>query len=1126
VWPGVLLACTVALPFAIAATARTSAPAAPEPASVGALPTGGTPTDLATQIDHVPILVTALPDVASRDAVAAYRRAGILDVDAVRAAYLATWGALQVPPDGRAALDQLGAEILDPVSPGALPEGADATLATLVVDPDNGARLTNAATMLFGYGALLDSGIAPRSDDEYADGWATEERAVLLLEAVNRRFGYSRAQALNAALFRSVSQVDGGIARAVEPAAAAVEADPTDVTARWVLANLQARQLEDGNAYEAAVETVRPLRADSDSRLLGEVATGDVYLAAAAVRSAEAPRTAAVLARRAVHHYDGVLEEVADAGVYAGRARALTLLGDDTAALTAMEEAVRLAPDSVGLRLELGLLQQSTGDIDAMRETGLDTLEMTGESWSPALAGARYVYSLEPSGSGFAHYGDLGMFGQSVGSTSDRVSVIRTPQGGGFEAGVEVVPTIIDPWRDAWQRGGFAPDVAVRLAVDASMQRGDTAGVDEAIAIWAAQDIVTSQRLVDDTRRQLEHAGWAAMLVAGDGMPPAAEDDFRETSVLHVAEAALRRSGDLERLEALCREVLDDQHDSPGGDLFAEAWRCVGDALVLQGHHEDAVAAFEELAAERDPFIPAPVLLRWGAARLALDAGDEEGRAFLQQAAVHGGADGATALARLGVDDLDQGAVPVALSHFDLALALLNPDDVDSSDQVAVADMRAARALALTNRGVARLRVAQVDPTRPPECDSDADGDQCEAAISDLTAALSVDPLNSVTLMNLAWAERALGREGPARDALAAAVAADASTFPAANDLGVLEARDGRTGAAREAFRAAVAAEPDYALGWWNVGVLELRAGPTHFRSGHAALARAVGLDPSLAGAALDYRFDETVYRASFGKLEEVSSDWPIGRAYGLAAGVLGGVGLITALGRFWGSAVASLWDSVLAFAGKAPRPRSPRFRRLARRVSALPKRLPAVFRPWVPWIVAGVALGVVSIWTVWAREPGTVLAGLMGVAIATASALAAHEGGHLLALRRRPGRLVPAQWTGGVVLAFLLLPFQVSSGPYLAERVVDADEDDLVRIHTAGPVANLGLAALAYVSFLVHPVALLLLTSQISVGVAAYTLLPNVPLDGKPLAERPAIAAVLGALVTGAGVAFAVNAG
>ena len=119
---------------------------------------------------------------------------------------------------------------------------------------------------------------------------------------------------------------------------------------------------------------------------------------------------------------------------------------------------------------------------------------------------------------------------------------------------------------------------------------------------------------------------------------------------------------------------------------------------------------------------------------------------------MHGGADGATALARLGVDDFDQGAVPVAL--FALRSRPCAPDDeVDSSDQVAVADMHAARALALTNRGVAaRLRVAQVDPTRPPECDSDVDGDQCEAATNDLTAALSVDPLNSVTLMNLAWA--------------------------------------------------------------------------------------------------------------------------------------------------------------------------------------------------------------------------------------------------------------------------------------------------------------------------------------------------------------------------------------
>ena len=42
-------------------------------------------------------------------------------------------------------------------------------------------------------------------------------------------------------------------------AAAAVAADPADVTARWVLSNLQARRPDDARGYEDAVETVRPL---------------------------------------------------------------------------------------------------------------------------------------------------------------------------------------------------------------------------------------------------------------------------------------------------------------------------------------------------------------------------------------------------------------------------------------------------------------------------------------------------------------------------------------------------------------------------------------------------------------------------------------------------------------------------------------------------------------------------------------------------------------------------------------------------------------------------------------------------------------------------------------------------
>jgi hypothetical protein len=110
------------------------------------------------------------------------------------------------------------------------------------------------------------------------------------------------------------------------------------------------------------------------------------------------------------------------------------------------------------------------------------------------------------------------------------------------------------------------------------------------------------------------------------------------------------------------------------------------------------------------------------------------------------------------------------------------------------------------------------------------------------------------------------------------------------------------------------------------------------------------------------------------------------------------------------------------------------------------------------------------------------------------------------------------------VLLALLLLPVGASSGPYLAERVEDAKDDRLVRIHAAGPVANLALTAAAYISYALYPVPVLLLTSQVSLAVCAYTLLPNVPLDGRALNDKPIAAAVLGLVVAGAGVAFAIT--
>jgi hypothetical protein len=124
-------------------------------------------------------------------------------------------------------------------------------------------------------------------------------------------------------------------------------------------------------------------------------------------------------------------------------------------------------------------------------------------------------------------------------------------------------------------------------------------------------------------------------------------------------------------------------------------------------------------------------------------------------------------------------------------------------------------------------------------------------------------------------------------------------------------------------------------------------------------------------------------------------------------------------------------------------------------------------------------------------------------------------------------GRLVPAQWPAGAVLALLMIPVQASAGPYLAEKVEGAKEDRVVRIHAVGPLANLLLAGAAFGWFLVHPLPILLLTSQVSLAVCAYSLLPNIALDGKALADRcPVLSAVFGLVVTATAAALVIGLG
>ncbi|MGH2554357.1 MAG: hypothetical protein ACRDHO_01380 [Actinomycetota bacterium] len=73
---------------------------------VPALPETGKEGDLFAQLRPLPLFVTTLPDRPSRHAVEAFEDAGILDPDAVRAAFGAAWSALVVDePDRPRVLD-------------------------------------------------------------------------------------------------------------------------------------------------------------------------------------------------------------------------------------------------------------------------------------------------------------------------------------------------------------------------------------------------------------------------------------------------------------------------------------------------------------------------------------------------------------------------------------------------------------------------------------------------------------------------------------------------------------------------------------------------------------------------------------------------------------------------------------------------------------------------------------------------------------------------------------------------------------------------------------------------------------------------------------------------------------
>ena len=607
---GVLL---VPLLLAIAVPSFAPLPAASPTAALPLLPEpapDARPT-LDGLVDPLPIVVGGLPDEVSRRVAADWEDGVVSDPTDAAAMLDHAWQALRFEAEGAEALRAYGGYLaFGPSAPGlaalASPEPspeAAAALAALTHDPLNADRLVNVAVALFALGAANDllALDVPHAAGErlteldgapLAEGRVLQSHSVELLRAVDLVFGPHRAARLNAAYFLSAIPAGAAALPAAIPFVdRQLAADPTDRTARLLLASLQARRIDVTDGLDRALTILGPLVRDPDARPFADVARGDAFLAAASVRP-EAPFLARHLARQALDAYDEALGATTDPGVYAGRAKALALLGAYPEAVAAQERALAGAPGSLPFRLELAALRGAAGDFAGMRESAREALRMVEAGWAPPLRSVRFVAApATPEASVFTA-GDRGFLGYSYGSDRDRAGVFRVPEGGAFVVALDLIPRTNAPNLDDWLRTGPATKVALHLATAAAVLSGDL------------EPVVPG-----------EGPEPAALLATDRPLPP----DADASAALRTAETALRHAGRFGEAAALCRRALAASPDS--GVDRVPALSCAGEAAYLAAFAETAARPCTGLPGCAGGAPPAAALQR---AAADLDAAYEE----------------------------------------------------------------------------------------------------------------------------------------------------------------------------------------------------------------------------------------------------------------------------------------------------------------------------------------------------------------------------------------------------------------------------------------------------------------------------------------------------------------------
>jgi tetratricopeptide (TPR) repeat protein/Zn-dependent protease len=1090
-------------------------------------------------VDRFPLVVRTFPDQASTAAATELAGVNPLDAAAVAQTISDAWAGL-VSPDGSGYPD-LRRQLLSAPDTfyggdaGGFATVESADFPALANDPRNADRLSNLGVALFTLSVAQDQG-APLPAATVTSAGQLARTAEWLLFATYRhfsaRYGVAsatiRAAVINLAWQRSIgtagipaAEVPDGLPASVDLLQAWLGAHPTDREARSLLANrlaagetsqsIRSTPTTDA-ALTSAMSVLQPLLADAATAAWAHSAAADVCFTAALHATTSAPYHARTLALAALDHVDTALQSSSDPGLYAGRARFLSWLGDQRQARESADLAVAQTHGAPEALLVVSAVDEAAGDFAGMRATALRAqAQLSGRR--PSLASVRFLgVGIAPWMALFGGMATLGAGAQtspelfSFRSTEDHITVWQREAsrgaGGAFLVG-DVPRTRDEPFAPLRQAQQLLDQAAI-AALQASVVLADPSGADREYALW--QQLIANPTLGGDPSQPIDPSGQtmqtylqqrtvdvstfaAAAHVSGGGSTANLQAALTRDTILREAG---RFSDDVRAWAQLAPSITDPQNSRVARERLAEA-------QYLAGAYTDARTTLSGLYT--DPATQAkfdnPYFQDLVATDQRLGLYDDASR-VIDSWAKAGGLVDYNGFEKRGEMALLRGDAVAAVMSFTSAVAALvkqyagrTPVDAGSDADFYVH--------AESNLGIALLHALQPSSGKPPDCTQAKV--LCAGAVDHFRAALAVDPDNPIVLMNSGWAAQATGDDATATGLLSHAVRSDPTLFPAFNDLAVLAVRAGQPEAAARHFERAIALNPHYDLALWNLGVLSMET-PGGIPRGQALLARAIAANPQLKGEPADYLTDQRIYTVAVS-----SGAKAFNTSYSLGMAVVGSVGLLALVGVGLGELGKERGREFVADT----------LERAEAQWSGLWARLlPTRGRQLILSPAATLALlllitVVVSMWTTAAPPLTTAII----AAFAAAFAVVTHEAGHLLAARAVRRQVRRSSSPVGLVIALLMIPFRLIGGPYLGHQVVDdgaaAAQDGATTanrrgdtlVYAAGPLANVLVAAVMMVLLLIHPLPLFRVVLLVQLGMLSFSLLPIPPMEGAALTKR-----------------------